>query len=371
MPKRGTGVYHRKNGSWEARYVKGYDDNGKKIYGSVYAKSCREAKEKRQEKEDQIRLFQREICTRKITVTQLVEEWLRINATRIRRSSYQKYEGFLSNHIVPIIGARPVLYLTHINLSDFANNRLNAGLSPQSVNAILTFLHTCFKYGQRHYQLPMPIISRLAETKSPRRALTEDEQKRLLDVLMQNADISHLGILLALFTGLRMGELCALKWGDITDGCLFVRATMQRLKRENEPGTEIYIGPPKSETSIRTIPVPDFLQTLIEPFRRGADDYFLGTPSRPIVEPRVMHYRLKRFLKAAEITGVSAHNLRHTFATIAAASNMQLRVLSEILGHSSTKITADIYLHPSLELKRKSINALVPDHLTKIAVNEG
>lgn len=371
MPKRGTGVYHRKDGSWEARYVKGIDENGKKVYGSVYAKTCHEAKEKRQEKEDQIRLFQREICTRKITVTQLVEEWLRINISRIRRSSYQKYQGFLRNHIAPIIGSRPVLYLTHINLFEFANNRLNAGLSPQSVNAILTFLHTCFKYGQRYYRLPMPIISRLAEIKSPRRVLTEDEQKRLLVVLMRDPDISRLGILLTLFTGLRMGELCALRWGDFTNGCLLIRATMQRLNRENAPGTEIHIGPPKSETSVRTIPVPNFLLTLLEPFRRGAEDYLLSTPHRPIVEPRVMHYRLKKYLKEAEITGISGHNLRHTFATTAAAKNMELRTLSEILGHSSTKITADIYLHPSLEYKRQSMNALAPDFVREFAVNIG
>lgn len=363
MPKRGTGVYHRKDGSWEARYVKGVDDNGKKVYGSVYAKTCREAKEKRQEKEDQIRLFQREVCTRKITVTQLVEEWLHMNAGRIRRSSYQKYEGFLRNHIAPIIGSRSVLYLTHINLCDFANNRLNAGLSPQSVNAILTFLHTCFKYGQRHYQLPMPMITRLAETKPTRRVLTEAEQKRLLSVLLEDLDVSRLGVMLALFTGVRVGELCALKWGDIDDGCLVVRATMQRLNCATACGTEVYVGPPKSETSFRTIPIPDFLLSMIEPFRRGADDYFLGTPLRPIVEPRVMHYRLKGYLKAAEIDGASAHNLRHTFATSAASKNMELRTLSEILGHSSTKITADIYLHPSLEFKRKSMNALVPDYL--------
>ena len=364
MPKRGTGVYHRKDGSWEARYVKGIDSNGKKIYGSVYARTCHEAKEKRQEKEDQIRLFQREICSRKITVCNLAEEWLYVNAGRLRQTTKQKYEGFLRNHIAPTIGNRPVLYLTHINLYDFSIDRLNGGLSPQSVNAILTFLHTCFKYGQRQYKLPIPEVSYLPASRQRRRALSDDELQRLLAFLLEDMDISRLGVLLTLYTGLRIGEVCGLKWGDISNGCISVTRTLQRVMTSSGHGTEIISGPPKTETSTRVIPVPDFLWPMIEPFRRGEDDYFLSTPLLPVVEPRVMHYRIKKYLREIDVCDASFHTLRHTFATQAAMHNIELRALSEILGHSSTKITADVYVHPSIAYKRQCVNVLpVPEGL--------
>ena len=358
MPKKGTGVYHRKNGLWEARYVKGYDEHGRKLYGSVYAHTCREAKEKRQEKEDQIRLFQREICSRKITVAALIEEWLRVNVSRLRRSSYQKYEGFLQNHIESYIGNQPVLFLTPLKIHEFSINRLENGLSPQTVNAILIFLHTCLQYGYRQYRLPVPEISYLPEARKQRRALSLEEQQRLLEYLVKDMDISRLGVLLTLYTGIRLGELCALTWENISAGCLHIRQTMQRLKKDGYPGTEIFVGPPKTGTSLRIVPIPDFLQDIIERFRRNDSDYFLSTSTQPIVEPRVMHYRVKKYLHAVGIDDVSFHSLRHTFATRCAENNVELKSLSELLGHSSTRITSDIYLHPSLDFKRQCINAL-------------
>ncbi|MBQ3133567.1 MAG: site-specific integrase [Clostridia bacterium] len=363
MPKKGTGVYHRKNGLWEARYVRGYDQAGRKQYGSVYAHTCKEAKEKRQEKEDQIRLYQRELCSRKITVSMLASEWLHINTSRLRRSSYQKYDGFFRNHIEPHIGDLPILFLTPLKIHEFSLDRLSGGLSPQTVNTILVFLHTCFQYGYRQYRLPVPEISYLPESKKRRRALTAEEQQRLLAYLVEDMDISKLGVLLTLYSGLRIGEICALTWGDISNGCIYVSKTMQRLKKANGVGTEIYIGPPKTNTSTRIVPIPDFLQGSVERFRREEHCYFLSTPTQSIVEPRVMHYRAKKYLAAIGVTDVSFHGLRHTFATRCAENNVELKSLSELLGHSSTRITSDIYLHPSLEFKRQCINNLPQPNL--------
>ena len=118
MPRKGENVYHRKDGLWEARYVKEIDEFGKKKYGSVYGHSCREAKEKRQQIVDNIRLFQKPVCTRNTTVYQLAEEWLHLCQSKLKLSTYQRYRGFLENHIIHI-GNLPVIFCSSATLQNF------------------------------------------------------------------------------------------------------------------------------------------------------------------------------------------------------------------------------------------------------------
>lgn len=222
MARRGDSIYRRKDGLWEARYVKEIDINGKKKYGSVYAHSYREAKAKQQDAMDHILLYQRPPSTRKITVNDLAEEWLLVNRNRLKPSSIQRYQGFFKNHIKPVLGSVSVLYLTTVVIHQFAANRLEAGLAPQTVNAILTVLHSILKYGHRQYQLPLPEIVYLSNEKKEMRVLSLDEQKKLVNYLRQDMDIYKLGVLVALYTGVRIGELCALKWEDIDDNQDFI-----------------------------------------------------------------------------------------------------------------------------------------------------
>ena len=232
MARRGESIYHRKDGLWEARYVKEIDITGKKKYGSVYGHSYREAKEKRQDALDHILLFQRASTLRGATVTQLAREWLQVNSGRLKPSSVQRYRGFLKNHIEPGIGSVRAIYLSTITIHAFAQARLAAGLAPQSVNAVLVVLHSILKYGHRQYGLPLPEIIYLATDKKEMRVLSQTEQKRLVAFLLSDTDACKLGVLTALYTGLRIGELCALRWEDIEEDCIKVKRTMQRLKKE-------------------------------------------------------------------------------------------------------------------------------------------
>lgn len=363
MGRRGESIYHRKDGSWEARYVKEIDINGKKKYGSVYGHSYREAKEKRQDALDHILLYQRPPTLRRITVKDLSYEWLLVNRNRLKPSSVQRYQGFLKNHIEPVLGTVSVLYLTTVSIHQFAQNRLEAGLAPQSVNAILTVLHSILKYGHRQYQLPLPEVIYLSSVKKEMRVLSRAEQKQLVNYLLQDTDICKLGVMVALYTGVRIGELCALKWEDIEADRITVRRTVQRLKKEGGSGTELFVGTPKTSTSLRTIPIPSFLTEQINAFQKTelAQDYFLASQPNEIIEPRVMQYRFKRYLKDAGIPTANFHALRHTFATRCVESGFEIKTLSEILGHSNVQTTLNKYVHSSFALKQANMDLLTLD----------
>ena len=138
MPRRRDGIYHRKDGLWEARYVKEVDLTGKKKYGSVYGHSYKEAREKRQDALAHIVLYQKPPSARRITVKELAAEWLLVNQSRLKPSTCQRYQGFLKNHLEGSLGAMEVLYVTTVTIHQFAVERLASGLAPQTVNAILT-----------------------------------------------------------------------------------------------------------------------------------------------------------------------------------------------------------------------------------------
>lgn len=359
MSKKELRIYHRKDGLWEARYIKEIDAFGKKKYGSVYGHSQKEAREKRQEAEDNIRLFRRPTVTRNMTVTQLAEEYLYVSKNRIKLSTLQRYEGFLKNHIDRSFGKQPVIYVTSISIQEFATKELNLGLAPQTINSILVFLHACFKYGHRQYNLPTPEILYLTVDKKEMRVLSAEEQKRLVNYLNKDLDIYKFGVLLALYTGLRIGELCALKWEDIKDGRINVRRTVQRLQNTNGKGTKLYVSTPKTSTSIREIPIPSFLKELIEIYQSNSQQEFvLGTAIVPIAEPRIMQIKFKKYLIEAQIENANFHALRHTFATRCVEVGFEIKSLSEVLGHSNIATTLSRYVHATFQLKLDNMEKL-------------
>ena len=359
MSKKGDSVYHRKDGSWEARYVKEIDALGKKKYGSAYGKTRREAKEKRQAALDNILLYQSAAGPRNITVERLVREWLYLNRQRVKASTLQRYHGFWKNHIEKTIGAKTAISCTTIVIHEFAMERQTSGLSGVSVNAILAFLHSCFKYGHRQYHLPMPDFIYFPREKPEMRVLSPVEQQRLEIFLLSDMDSYKFGVLLTLYTGLRIGELCALQWKDVQDNSISVRKTMQRLQKKSGKGSEIVIGPPKTKTSERVIPLPSFLLEYIEQFRNESDSeaYVLGNAEKDVVEPRVMQYRFNKYMKELNIEEATFHTLRHSFATRCVDTyHFEIKTLSEILGHGSVEMTLNRYVHSSMDLKRNNMN---------------
>ncbi len=193
--------------------------------------------------------------------------------------------------------------------------------------------------------------------------LSREEQLILESTLKEKINIRKLCLLLCLYTGLRVGEVCGLKWEDIdfSNKSLVVKRTIQRIKnsKNNIDNKTILIeSPPKSETSKRIIPIPNFIIDILKKFQQR-DTYFLLSNSEKLYDPRYLESFYARILKKCNIKRNKFHTLRHTFATRSIESKMDIKTLSEILGHSSVEVTLKLYVHPTYEMKKTSIEHLV------------
>lgn len=166
--------------------------------------------------------------------------------------------------------------------------------------------------------------------------------------------------MLTLFTGMRIGETCALKWADIDfDGkVLHVTKTVQRIATYGtESRSAVKITAPKSESSVRDIPLPDFLMDMLREYR-GKDTEYILSGTEKVVEPRCFSNRYKALLKKADVPSRKFHSLRHTFAVNALHQSFDIKTLSELLDHSNANITMSVYLHSSMERKSTCMDRL-------------
>ena len=294
------------------------------------------------------------------------DEWLQLNRSRIKASSYVKYWTILERHIKPHFGGENMEIPDAVAIEEFSHFLLSQKeLSPKTVRDILAVLRSVLRYAQKHYAIGQPSVEivypRLAKARM--RILSRDEQMRFTACLLQDMDPCKFGIMLSMLTGLRIGEICALKWGNISleNSTLSVEFTMQRLQ---DPGkdsqkTRVLITSPKSDTSCRIIPLTAFTTSLCRQMQCAEPDAYVLTGSiTHYMEPRLLQYKLDRYTKACDLDGVHFHTLRHTFATRCIEVDFEIKSLSEILGHSSPKITLERYVHPSMDIKRSNMNKL-------------
>lgn len=181
----------------------------------------------------------------------------------------------------------------------------------------------------------------------------------LLAYIQDHMSYSNLGILLCLFTGIRLGELCAMLWDDIylTEKQIYVSKTMQRLRVKETHGnrTEVKILEPKSSSSIRIIPLPESIIGTLEKFSVPGT-YVLTGDKNHYIEPRTMQNHFKKILISCGIKDANFHATRHTFATRCIELGFDTKSLSEILGHASVAITMNRYVHPTMALKAENMN---------------
>lgn len=287
-----------------------------------------------------------------LTVSMLMTEWLDSIKNQVKPNSYQKYEIVNKNHIVPQIGSVLVRLVSNYTIRNFTNHLLDINLSIKTVNDILIVLNLAFRYAEEEYEINVPKIRYLKEEKIETRVLSIEEQKKLTAYLNTNIDIYKFGVLLALYTGMRIGELCALQWEDITDEHITIDKTMMRIKSD-EGRTEIKIGSPKSESSKRFIPTPQCLLPLINQYKNCG--YVLSTDRLDFTEPRLLQMKFEKMIVDCGLDRTNFHALRHTFATRCIEAGIDVKMLSEILGHADVKTTLNRYVHSSFELKQKSM----------------
>lgn len=374
MARRGENIYKRKDGRYEGRYITSYNENGKAKYAYVYAKTYGSVREKLiLAKAKRPSLNSGDLQS--IGSAQYdywLTEWLSKKKLSVKESTYIRYRNAIDNHISPILGKYPINKISTALIEQFVQQKLNCGkldesggISPKMMSDILVMIKESFKYAQSCGALTICDFSRISVKRNPHemRVLSNSEEKRLMSVLRANTDRCKLGVYICLFTGLRIGELCALQWKNVSfiDKTLRVVQTMQRLQREDRHSaqkTQILITEPKSYSAIRTIPLPDFLIEMMQPFAASPNAFVLSGDSKAYVEPRTMQNRFKTYLSESKISDANFHALRHTFATRCIEIGFDVKTLSEILGHSSVKITLDKYVHSSLTLKRSNMEKL-------------
>ena len=364
---KGENIFKRKDGRWEARYIKGYELSGKIKYGFCYGKTYREAKEKVTKMKAAL-LKGTPIPTSgaKHRFAFYCDEWLRLRKNKIRESTYIKYSTVLEKHIKPKLGGCFPLGITTGLIEDFSQELLfDEELAVKTVHDILVVLHGVLKYTATQFPgtFPSVEINYPKEGKKEMRVLSLEEQNHLISYLLDNMDACKFGVLLALFTGLRIGELCALKWGNINlrDKSIRIVATLQRLHdvdMKSEGRTRIVIGDPKSDTSVRTIPMTESVINLCLKMNPQNSSAYILTGTTDFMEPRTLQYRMEKYTRECNLDGVHCHTLRHTFATRAVEVGFEIKSLSEILGHATTTITLERYVHSSMELKRNNMSKL-------------
>lgn len=362
---KGENIFKRKDGRWEARYIKGYELSGKIKYGFCYGKTYKEAKEKVTKcKAALVSGYPLPTSGTRHRFGYYCEEWLRQSKSKVKDSTYVKYEATIEKHIKPKLGGCFPLAITTGLVESFTNELLcEDELAPKTVKDILVTFRSILKYTSKQFPGTFPEIevSYPKDTRQEMRVLSREEQTRLVKYLLEDMDTCKFGVLLALFTGIRIGELCALRWGCISlrDKIIRISSTMQRLKDTSMSGeskTKVVVGTPKSDTSIRTIPMTDYAAELCGRVNPQNSAAFILTGTESFMEPRTLQYRLAKYTKECGLEGVHFHTLRHTFATRCVEVGFEIKSLSEILGHATTTITLDRYVHSSIELKRNNMS---------------
>ncbi|MCM1167062.1 MAG: site-specific integrase [Lachnospiraceae bacterium] len=352
-------ITKRKDGRYMGRFISGYDENGKAIYQCIYGKTYEEVEEKLRIANE---ITSRFLSGKSVSVKTVYEEWLNAVVNRIKESTFANYKLKFEKHILPEFGDVSCAELSTGKINAFINRKLATGLSASYVRDIIIVFKTMLKYAQEEYRFDLSFknISMPKCEKRQENKLADSEQRLLVEYLKQHIDLTSFGILISLFMGIRIGELCGLRWNDVDfkNRTLRIGRTVQRIAiAEGSRKTKVIVSSPKSSTSCRAISIPDFLMEYFEKFKADKDCYILSG-SEKATEPRVMQYRYKRIMAMARVSYRNYHQLRHTFATNCMQNGFDIKTLSNVLGHSSVNLTLSRYVHPDFAHEQRLMNEM-------------
>lgn len=365
MSRRGENIYKRKDGRYEGRYVIGKTPAGKTRFGYVYARQYAEVRRLLLEKKAKSIVAVHASMTYQGTLAEWMEHWME-NELRgsIKVSSWQTYKNLLVHHLLPALGGYELTQLTPQIILDFIEKLESSYLAESTIRSVYRLLASAMRYALDEGIIqhnPCKRIRIQHRECREQRVLNRAEQEKL----RKHADgEKDLPVLLSLYTGMRIGEICALRWTDIDweKKTIAVRRTVQRVRRDiakDGKKTMLMVGSPKSNQSIRILPVPDFILALLRERQRNHtnNDYIFGVASHT-ADPRTIQRRFKCLLNRLEISGVHFHTLRHTFATRLLELGVDVKTVSSLLGHSSARITIDFYVHSLNEQQQAAVALL-------------
>lgn len=296
-----------------------------------------------------------------MTIREIAEVWSKDKRLYVKQSTYAAYMLILHHHIIPAFGNNSEIQESQVQ--KFVLNKIDSGLGIKTIKDILIVLKMIVKFGCKHqwlsyceWDIKYPVDDKPKEIE----VLSISHHKKILEHIKQNFTFRNLGIYISLSAGLRIGEVCALKWGDIDteDGTLSIERTIERIYLvENDiRHTELIINTPKTKNSVRTIPMSKELLSIIKPLKKilNKDFYVLTNESYP-TEPRTYRNYYAKFMEHLGMPKLKYHGLRHSFATRCIESNCDYKTVSVLLGHSNISTTLNLYVHPNIDQKKKCI----------------
>ena len=361
MPRKGENIYKRKDGRWEARYIHHYE-NGKARYRSVYGKTYTEVKEKRLEELLNPESLQPSAVKRLAPIDEICKLWLIARKTRIKESTYTRYVRIVDRYILNHLGG---YFISRINTEtlEMMQEKLMESLADKTVSDIMSVFKGIWQYGkEKGYPCCSWKVQKVKVKSNNIVTILSPETIRQIVKALENYDEHvRIGIIITLYTGIRIGELCGLRWSDIDldNNYIYIRRTIERIANTDTGGnkTKVIISEPKTDHSFRIIPMPIELFGFIKQYAK-TDDTYLLTGTCKYTEPHCFYMRYKTFLRKNNLGDYTFHELRHTFATRCVDLGFDIKSLSEILGHSDVRTTMNLYVHPTLQMKNRQMDML-------------
>lgn len=299
------------------------------------------------------------------TINQITEEWKEEKKKYVKKSTYAAYQLLIQNHIKPYFGN---LYeVNEEKVQQFVFDKLDAGLSEKTIRDIIIVLKMILKFGIKNGYLEYVQIDAKFPSKQEKKdldVLSKADQKKFMEHLRINFTFKNLGIFICLSTGMRIGEICGLRWCDVdtVEGVIKVRHTLQRIYiiEDETRHTELLLDTPKTANSVRDIPMSSELLKMLKSLNKVVNEnyYVISNDIKPI-EPRTYRNYYKKLCKQLDIPELKFHGLRHSFATRCIESKADYKTVSVLLGHSNISTTLNLYVHPNKEQKKKTIDKML------------
>lgn len=303
-----------------------------------------------------------ENCT---TFAAVAELWAAQKQQFVKQSTMSVYALTLANYLVPHFGSHTDI--TESDVQQFVITQLDRGLRQKTIKDQLIVLKMVYRFGCKQNAFTLhewDIHFPTEQNKHDISVFTVDQQRRLMRHLTENFTFLNLGVLICLHTGLRIGEICALRWEDIDsdNGMLQVQRTLERIYilSDGNKYTELQLSTPKTRNSQREIPLTKDLLRLLKPFRKVVNpQFYILTNSPKPTEPRTYRNYYRHLLNSLNIPFIKFHGLRHSFATRCIESGCDSKTVSILLGHANISTTLNLYVHPNFEQKKRCIDTML------------
>lgn len=297
-----------------------------------------------------------------LTFAEVVQRWIAAKQPYVKVSTMSVYCIHLQVHLVPAFGPRTEL--SENDVQDFVNRQIDEGLNPKTVRDIIMILKMVLRFAAKAGgwdNRPMEIHFPPKKTRAGLPTLSLREHKRLITYLQENPSYYNIGITISLCTGMRIGEICALKWEDVDlkSGSVRVSRTIQRIYLPSDKRSQLVEDAPKTANAFREIPLSRQSVMILRPFKRKAKaSWYVVSNSQVPVEPRVFRCYFYGLCKKLGLPRIPFHGLRHTFATRCIESKCDYKTVSALLGHASINTTLNFYVHPDLSLKKRCVEQM-------------